>query len=86
MPLFKVSMTVEALIYAADEKSAKLDGLDALGQELGNRMWHEVDAYPAKSRADLPKGWTMDALVYHDGLEDLTVADALAGNVPAEGA
>jgi hypothetical protein len=84
MPLYKVRVEVEALIYADDMRTAQLDGQGALQDELKNLYWHDVEVSPVESAFELPFGWTKTSLVYHAGREDLTVAEALNHRKTAE--
>jgi hypothetical protein len=77
MPLFRVEITVEAVIEAADARDAEYDGFDALKDEIGNMDYSSVTVTPLKSLSDLPAGWSRGSLIYGTD-EDTTVAEALA--------
>lgn len=82
MPLFTVRLTVETVVYAEDESDARYVAREGLEAAMDDDLPHGADAYEVKSLRDLPPEWTAEALVWHEGSGDLTVADAIAGKVP----
>lgn len=75
MPLYKVSVTLETVVYADDADDARSiarDGLEAAMDE----EYRDVEVI--ESLADLPPEWTAETLVWHEGSEDMSVKDALA--------
>lgn len=84
MPVFKVKVTVEAIVESEDLRSARFDGFDALRDELGNLGGFDVTVTALTSSDHLPAGWTKDSLIYHEGTEDRTVEEALAGRIEKE--
>ena len=77
MPVYKVKLRVEAVVWAEDRKEAMERGYTALGEEIGNLDWYDVKASEVGTVDDLPDRWDKDTLVYHAGGGDLTVQEAL---------
>lgn len=78
MPVYTVSITVEAVVVAEDRRGALLDGREALREEIDNLSYFDVYAEQITDTSELPDKWDGSTLVYHDGHEDLTVDEALA--------
>lgn len=75
MPVYRVSTTVETVVYAADEEDARYIATEGLTSALDG-AYREVER--VTSVGDLPDEWTVKSLVWHAGREDLSVKDALA--------
>lgn len=75
MPLYRVSVSLETVVFADDADDARNIARDGLDAALDDEF-REVEKI--KTLDDLPFEWDADALVWHDGQEDLTVRDALA--------
>lgn len=74
MPLFKVSVTVETVVFAVDEDAA--DHVASAGLEEALETTHR-DVEVIKDVRELPDEWKPGSLVWHDGVGDLSVQDAL---------
>lgn len=75
MPLYLVTRTVEAVVYAKDEREARDVGEDAVREEIRNGDPYDAEVDPLPLR--LPDGWDEASLVYkRDPSTDLTVAEA----------
>ena len=77
MPLFKVSVTLETVVFVEDPQDARYDAREGLEAALDADI-DAADIEPITGVGDLPAGWTAEALVWHEGNEDLSVKDALA--------
>ena len=79
MPLFKVSVTLETVVFAEDEDDARYIAHEGLEAALDTDI-DAADVEPVTSLRDLPDGWTENSLVWHhaETYGDLSVKDALA--------
>lgn len=75
MPLFKVRVTLETVVFADDAQDARYDSREGLEAALDAEYLH---VEKIETLADLPPEWDADALVWHRGSGDLSVKDALA--------
>ena len=77
MPLFKVSVTLETVVFVEDPQDARYDAREGLEAALDTDI-DAADIEPITGVEDLPPEWTAESLVWHEGNEDLSVKDALA--------
>lgn len=79
MPLFKVSVTLETVVFAEDEREAQYVAREGLEAALDTDI-DAADIEPVTGVEDLPDGWTATSLVWHhaDTYGDLSVKAALA--------
>lgn len=79
MPLFKVSVTLETVVFVEDPQDARYDAREGLEAALDTDI-DAADIEPITGVGDLPDGWTAESLVWHhaDTYGDLSVKDALA--------
>lgn len=79
MPLFKVSVTLETVVFVEDPREARYVARDGLETALDTDI-DAADIEPITDVRDLPDGWDAESLVWHhaDTYGDLSVKDALA--------
>lgn len=77
MPVYKVRVALETVVYAENENAARHIARDGFEAAMDEDLPHLADAYEVKSVKDLPPEWTANALVWHEGSGDLSVKDAL---------
>ena len=76
--LFRVQVTFDTVIYAADEKAAKQ--IVKYGTGEIDDMPVSVLAMPIESRDGLPAGWNTGCLPWGDAPENTTIGEILNAN------
>lgn len=77
MPLFKVSVLVEAVVEADDELDAEIFGHKALCEEIASLNSRHVGVKEITTLANVPSSWQYTDLIYHKRDGDVTVMEAL---------